>query len=603
MKKTHFSRKNLIFLALSYFYILISIFCALCIDTSAGIIKTNNPIHGLSIALGFPEGFGIGIPQRWLLFVCLAVYILLFITAFIYELRLAIYYEEKALSKKWLIVYGLTFVICSALGFGLGAVSQYPYDSETFKNSFLFALGAFSTGLIVFFAFLSLIGAALMIYVNFKNIDKPFRFFDNRSELEKEDDRKQEEYEKAKEQGKLSESFGEDKKTPSMVGGGNTGTNLSNVPSLGGENLTLVKEVVFPGLCLIDTLNEIEDANNFDDNISLNEFATKFRNYLAYKEHLYFDIKTIRAFLAGIATTRLIILEGLSGTGKSSIARYFSDFIGETSFFAPVQTTWRDRTSILGFFNDFSKTYTETEFLKRLYEYSYKERQFNIMVLDEMNISRIEYYFADFLSILEYPSEEWKLKIMQLPFGFVAPNHLEDGVLKIPTNTFFIGTANKDDSTYTITDKVYDRAITISFDNLNEPFKVDEEVEELHLSYDFIFNLFNEAKANNEFNLDSKDLAKFKVLTDFTYEAFDLTFGNRIYNQILEFTPVFVGLGGTKEEAIDFMFAHKVLFKLEGRYEDYVKKGLENLKDLISKTYGNSFKETLHLINKLLRRF
>ena len=603
MKKTHFSRKNLIFLALSYFYILISIFCALCIDTSAGIIKTNNPIHGLSIALGFPEGFGIGIPQRWLLFVCLAVYILLFITAFIYELRLAIYYEEKALSKKWLIVYGLTFVICSALGFGLGAVSQYPYDSETFKNSFLFALGAFSTGLIVFFAFLSLIGAALMIYVNFKNIDKPFRFFDNRSELEKEDDRKQEEYEKAKEQGKLSESFGEDKKTPSMVGGGNTGTNLSNVPSLGGENLTLVKEVVFPGLCLIDTLNEIEDAVNFDDNISLNEFATKFRNYLAYKEHLYFDIKTIRAFLAGIATTRLIILEGLSGTGKSSIARYFSDFIGETSFFAPVQTTWRDRTSILGFFNDFSKTYTETEFLKRLYEYSYKERQFNIMVLDEMNISRIEYYFADFLSILEYPSEEWKLKIMQLPFGFVAPNHLEDGVLKIPTNTFFIGTANKDDSTYTITDKVYDRAITISFDNLNEPFKVDEEVEELHLSYDFIFNLFNEAKANNEFNLDSKDLAKFKVLTDFTYEAFDLTFGNRIYNQILEFTPVFVGLGGTKEEALDFMFAHKVLFKLEGRYEDYVKKGLENLKDLISKTYGNSFKETLHLINKLLRRF
>ena len=225
------------------------------------------------------------------------------------------------------------------------------------------------------------------------------------------------------------------------------------------------------------------------------------------------------------------------------------------------------------------------------------------MVLDEMNISRIEYYFADFLSVLEYPKEEWKLKIMQLPFGFIAPNHLEDGVLTIPTNTFFIGTANKDDSTYTITDKVYDRAITINFDNLNEPFEVNEEVEELHLSYDFIEGQFNEARENNEFRLSKEDLAKFKTLTDYVYNVFDLAFGNRIMNQILNFTPVFVGLGGAKEDALDFLFARKVVAKLEGRYEDYVKKGLEGLLDLVRKTYQKDFKETEHLINKLLRKF
>lgn len=603
MKKAHFTRKNLIALCLSYFYTLIAIFCAICIDGNHPIMKKGNPIESLGLAMGFPSIKG-SVPS-WILFTCFAIYILLFITAFIYEYRLATYYEEKAFGKKWLTVYGVTFLICFGLAAGIGIVAQYPYNGETIANSFLFLAEALITGLIIFIVFLSLIGGAVMLYVNFKNIDKPFRFFDNRSEEEKERDRKNKEYEDALEQGKLSESFGEEKKNNrgGYAGGGDTGTNTGDTPTLGTATTDLIKEVVFPGLCEIDEINEVSDSINFDDNIPLNELAYKFRNYLAVKEHLYFDIKTIRAFLAGLATSRLIILEGLSGTGKSSIARYFSDFIGEKSFFAPVQTTWRDRTSILGFFNDFSKTYTETEFLKRLYEYSYKERQFNIMVLDEMNISRIEYYFADFLSVLEYPQEEWKLKIMQLPFGFIAPEHLENGVLKIPTNTFFIGTANKDDSTYTITDKVYDRAITINFDNLNEPFEVDEEIEELHLSYDFIEGQFNEARNNEDKKLTKEDLSKFKVLTDFVYDTFDLAFGNRIMNQILNFTPVFVGLGGTKEEALDFLFARKVVAKLEGRYEDYVKKGLESLLDLIKKTYDRSFKDTEHLIKKLLRKF
>lgn len=603
MKKAHFTRKNLIALCLSYFYVLISIFCAICIDGNHPIMKKGNPIESLGLAMGFPSING-SVPS-WILFSCFAIYLLLFIATFIYEYRLATYYENKVFTKKWLGIYGLTFLICFGLATVIGLVAQYPYNGETIGNSFLFLLEALVTGLIIYVVFLSLIGGAIMLYVNFKNIDKPFRFFDNRSEEEKEKERKNQEYENAVEQGKLSETFGENKQINNLgvAGGGNTGTNQSDTPTLGVGTTNLVKEVVFPGLCEIDSINEITDAINFDDNVPLNELATKFRNYLAKKEELYFDIKTIRAFLAGIATSRLIILEGLSGTGKSSIARYFSDFIGEVSFFAPVQTTWRDRTSILGFFNDFSKTYTETEFLKRLYEYSYKERQFNIMVLDEMNISRIEYYFADFLSVLEYPEEEWKLKIMQLPFGLVAPNHLDNGMLRIPTNTFFIGTANKDDSTYTITDKVYDRAITINFDNLNEPFEVKEEVEDLHLSFDFIEGQFEIAKQNEEFRLNKEELSKFRILTDYVYDTFDLAFGNRIMNQISTFTPVFVGLGGKKEEALDFLFARKIVAKLEGRYEDYVKKGLEGLLDLIKKTYGNDFKDTEHLINKLLIKF
>ena len=103
--------------------------------------------------------------------------------------------------------------------------------------------------------------------------------------------------------------------------------------------------------------------------------------------------------------------------------RYFSKFVnGKVSFF-PVQATWRDKSSILGYFNDFTKSYTETDFLRDLYEANYALDKINIFVLDEMNISRVEYYFADFLSVLEYPVEERKIRIMQLPHdSFHLPN-------------------------------------------------------------------------------------------------------------------------------------------------------------------------------------
>ena len=58
-----------------------------------------------------------------------------------------------------------------------------------------------------------------------------------------------------------------------------------------------------------------------------------------------------------------MILEGLSGTGKSSLPRYFAKFSNSNVLFVPVQATWRDKTNILGYFNDFSKIYSETKII------------------------------------------------------------------------------------------------------------------------------------------------------------------------------------------------------------------------------------------------
>ena len=615
MFKTHFTRKNFIAISLVFFYLLMVLFSAVEIDGNNPFFVKNNPIQLLAASL-FPlndlegrvvKGVPAGSLQAYFLIILFVIYILLCVSSIIYEVRLAKYYDEKPTSKKWLLTYGVTFLVCGALWIGISMVSQisdkpYPYYIGT---SFIFLGEAIVIGLLLFLILGSIVLNACFLVVNLKNIDKPFKFFDGSKVEQKELEEEETEEARAKAQGQLAESFGESSNPTSVSGAVSSFNSGSSNGSASTDDSSPLKEKerVFPGLCSIDYLNMAPNNDVFDDSLSLSEIATRFRNYLAKEEGLYYSLLSIREFISAFAASRLIILEGLSGTGKSSLARYFSEFIGEKSFFEAVQATWRDRTSILGYYNDFSRTYNETEFLKRLYEFGYKKEHVNIMVLDELNISRVEYYFADFLSILEYPEDEWKIKIMQFPYDFDAPLHLQDGILQIPNNTFFIGTANKDESTYTITDKVYDRAITLDFDDRNEPFEVSGESSPISLSFTRLESLFEEAiaKKNNQLTID--DYNTFKKLTDFTYDTFDLTFGNRILHQIQLFVPAFVATGGTKEEALDFMFAEKVISKLEGRFEDYILQGLLDLKALLKKTYGEgSFQETNRRIARLIKK-
>ncbi len=610
MFKTHLTRKNLISVAMVFFYGLAVLFAGLAIDGNNPVFAKNNPIQNMAASLfkvtdvnGMTaKGVPGGSIHAYILLILFVIYIILCTAAIIYEVRLAKYYDEKPNSLKWWIIYVVTFLVCGGLWTGISMVSQLSDKDFGYylTNSYLFLLESICFGLLIFVLLGSIILNVCLLVVNFKNIDKPFKFFDDSKEEEKEEKEKEEEEKRALEQGMLAESFGEN----STNGGQGSASGVSSLAS-GSEDASPLKEKerVFPGLCSIDYMNMTSPADSFEDNLSLGEICVRFRNYLADKEGLYFSPIYIQEFISGLAASRFIILEGLSGTGKSSLARYFSEFISEKSYFEAVQATWRDRTSILGYYNDFSKTYNETEFLKRLYDFSYKKNHINIMVLDELNISRVEYYFADFLSVMEYPLDEWKLKIMQFPYDFDAPEHLNDGILQIPENTYFIGTANKDESTFTITDKVYDRAITIDFDGRNEPFAATGESEKITLSYSRLQELFAEAINEETNQLSMEEYKKFKTLTDYTYDMFEITFGNRIMRQIQLFVPVYVACGGKKEEALDFMFARKVVSKLEGRFEDYIKDGLLDLKTLIVKTYGeNTFLQTNHMIDKLLRK-
>ena len=365
-------------------------------------------------------------------------------------------------------------------------------------------------------------------------------------------------------------------------------------------NPDFAPEKIFPSLVNID--NQPHEMVENPEDIDLENLCLQFQAYASVHHKIYYELPLIRSFIAGLATSRLIILEGLSGTGKSMLPRMFARFTNSNAFFAPVQATWRDKTDVLGFYSEFSKTFKSTPFLENLYKASYSEKT-NVMVLDEMNLSRIEYYFADFLSIMEYPEEDWKVRVYDPQNNQKLPEKLKGGCVSVPTNTYFVGTANTDDSTFTIADKVYDRAVVIDFDEKVKPIFTTHKSDSVNITAQGLQTLFDNAINDEKLRLSEKETEKFLKICDFMKEAFEVRFGNRIMVQIENFVPIYVAMGGTKEEALDFMFARKILRKVDGMYEDFVKDELANLSKLINSLYGkNVFKQTEKMIAKFTKR-
>ena len=598
MKKPYFTRKNLIVLSLAFFYSFLLLFVGLCLDGSHLLIGKKNPIALVAEKINF-EPIRCGV-TGYVSLILVAIYISVFVALFLYEKRYAVLNNKKPYSLKMILSYLASLVACFILSFGVGMLIC---GKNGIKTMYQFTGQSLLITTCIYILAFAFIGGILMFIVNFTQVDRPFRAFEDKNYPVLDDDDLV--------KNDVSSNF--DAVPSSKVSGTVSGEVGIGQPAATDNNNSSVirqteelddREKVFPALSMMDEEYEGYAVENVvSDNLTLNEIATRFRNYLAKEEKLYFDIDTIRFFISGFAASHFMILEGLSGTGKSSLPRYFAKFINANLLFVPVQATWRDKTNLIGYFNDFSKAYSETEFLTSLYHANYNPDMIHMFVLDEMNISRVEYYFADFLSVLEYPEEEWKIKIMQLPYNFIPPAKLDDGVIQIPNNVYFVGTANKDDSTFTITDKVYDRAITIDFDNRNDAFNVNGDASTINLSRSALAKLYQEAKNNKSYQMTDNDYQKFQTISDYIYDQFDITFGNRILNQISELVPVFVSCGGTKEEALDFLLSRKVISKIEGRFEEYVKNALRELLNLIHKTYGKDvLKRSEKTIQNLMRR-
>ena len=104
----------------------------------------------------------------------------------------------------------------------------------------------------------------------------------------------------------------------------------------------------FCKLCNLDDIRVSLQRTSYDEHITLRQFCENFRNYAASRLKLYYDIDDIRRFIAGMAVSKILILQGMSGTGKTSLAHAFGDFIDNTSTVIPVQPMWKERTDLIG---------------------------------------------------------------------------------------------------------------------------------------------------------------------------------------------------------------------------------------------------------------
>ena len=318
------------------------------------------------------------------------------------------------------------------------------------------------------------------------------------------------------------------------------------------------------------------------DTCELDELCEKFREYAAGKLGLYYDIADIRRFIAGMGISKLIILRGMSGTGKTSLAYAAGEFFCNSSTVVPIQPMWKERSDMIGYFNEFTKKFNETTMLCKLYEAGGKGDVY-ITVLDEVNISRIEYYFAEFLSLLELPDTSKRYLDVVSDTWKNDPARLVNGKLLLPVNMWFVGTANNDDSTFAISDKVYDRAAVIDLDRKCTPFVCDTP-SPCHISYEALAQLFEKAK--EKYTLSSESKEKLKRLDEYLSEVFRVSFGNRIMRQIETYVPVMLACGGTETEALDDILARKILRKLEQLSPAFVKSESDNLLSLLDELFG-----------------
>lgn len=338
----------------------------------------------------------------------------------------------------------------------------------------------------------------------------------------------------------------------------------------------------FPKLSLVDLKYRDWVPPQYDDDITLEDFVDDYRYFACSQMKLYYTPEIVRRFVAGMAASKLLILEGISGTGKTSLPYSFSRYLDNPATIVSVQPSFRDRTEVLGYFNEFSKRFNETEFLRAVYEAGIRKDP-SMIVLDEMNLARVEYYFAEILSVLEMPShDEWTLDLVPTQWDG-DPKLLRDGKITIPDSLWFIGTANNDDSTFTITDKVYDRAIPIELNERADAFECEPH-ERVHVTAEHLQYLFQKAKV--QYVISDEVLEKMHKLDQYLQTRFKLAFGNRIIKQMYDFIPVYVACGGTELGGMDYIIARKVLKKFESMNVSFVRDEMKGLIEYIEKTFG-----------------
>ena len=158
----------------------------------------------------------------------------------------------------------------------------------------------------------------------------------------------------------------------------------------------------FQKLSLLDKQYPKKENVISTEDLTLEYICRRFRSFASRiaGNPLYYSIDDIRRFVSALGVTKIMILQGMSGTGKTSLPVAWGKFTRVPTTVVPVQPMWKERSDLIGYFNEFTGKFNESMILEKLYEAN-KTNKIYLIVLDEMNIARVEYYFAEFLSLKE----------------------------------------------------------------------------------------------------------------------------------------------------------------------------------------------------------
>jgi len=275
---------------------------------------------------------------------------------------------------------------------------------------------------------------------------------------------------------------------------------------------------------------------------------------------MYIDERTARSYHLSLKTGRMVILAGPSGTGKTWLAEAYAHAAGAADLLVPVASNWTTNEDLLGYADPFhQEVYHDTTFssflrlaaqdYEQAIELKYTPRPYHV-ILDEMNLARVEYYFAKFLSAMEVRARKGVAYIELGPQLTVS----------LYPNVHFIGTINVDETTHGFADKVYDRSELVVLSV--SPGRIREYIG--HVPYqDILMQVWSSM-----------------------YEV--APFAYRVIEEIKHYIEEAEKLDVPWQEALDDQILQKVLPKCRG-YSTKLGEALEQLRQIIAAdTFPNS---------------
>ncbi len=216
---------------------------------------------------------------------------------------------------------------------------------------------------------------------------------------------------------------------------------------------------------LMENNDKKSNENNGEIKMSIKDIVDYIHKYISAKGFSYED-SLIKNFYLSLKSKPFVILAGTSGTGKTKLVKLFADCIGAEYKLVPVRPDWSDSSDLFGHL-DLNGRFIEGALIRFIKDASKNTDKPYILCLDEMNLARVEYYFSDFLSIMETRRFENGVIVSdplvnENVYG-ASEAYLEFGKLGFPENLYIIGTVNMDETTFPFSRKVLDRANTIEF--------------------------------------------------------------------------------------------------------------------------------------------